>query len=68
MAQRRYGAFRQKPHVQKADCQLAAKGSADAGMEVSIQDRPVSAGRSAGRLISFAIRRYSSGPLNFAAH
>ena len=41
MAQLNYGTgtFRQTPHVQKADCQLAAKGSADAGMEVSIEDR-----------------------------
>jgi hypothetical protein len=34
------------PHVQKADCQLAAKSAAEAMMEVSIQDRSNSAERS----------------------
>jgi hypothetical protein len=31
-AQRRRGAFRQMPHVQRADCQLAVKGATDAVM------------------------------------
>jgi hypothetical protein len=39
MAQRRHGGFGQKPDVQKADCQLAVKGAADAAMQVSFQDR-----------------------------
>jgi len=38
--------FGQKPHVQKADCQLAAKGAANAAMEVNFQDRSKSAERS----------------------
>jgi hypothetical protein len=46
MAQQRHGGFRPKPHIQKADCPLATKGSADAGMEVSIEDRSKSAKRS----------------------
>jgi len=40
MAQRRHRDFRQKLHVQKADCQLAAKGAANAAIEISFQDRP----------------------------
>jgi len=36
-----------EPHVQKADCQLAAKGAADAEMEVNVhRDRSKSAERS----------------------
>jgi len=68
-AQRRHGRFDQKPHGQKADCQLAAKGAADAALEVSVQDRSKSAERS---------RRPAPRPrmtwhymfrlLNFAAH
>ncbi len=46
MAQRRHGGFGQKPHVQKADCQLAAKGAANAAMEGNFQDRSKSAERS----------------------
>ena len=46
MAQRRHGGFCQKPHVRKGDCQLAVKGAANAGIEISFQDRPKSAERS----------------------
>jgi hypothetical protein len=46
MAQRRHGGLGQNLHVQKADWQLAAKGAANAAIEISFQDRSESAERS----------------------
>jgi hypothetical protein len=46
MAQLRHGDFSQELCVQKADCQLAAKGGANTAIEISFQDRSKSAERS----------------------
>jgi hypothetical protein len=61
MVQRRRGSFRQKPHVHHADCQLAAKSTADAGIEVGgavPQTAP----------LPVVTRRFSSGLLKSATH
>jgi hypothetical protein len=68
MAQRRHEGFGQKLHMQKADCQPAAKGAANAAIEVSFQDRSKSAERPRRPSSYLSTGRYSSGPLNFAAH
>ena len=68
MAQLRHGDFSQELCVQKADCQLAAKGGANAAIEISFQDRSKSAERSRDRSHTFVTRRYRSGLLNFAVH
>ena len=68
VAQRRHRGFGQKLHVQKADCQPAAKGAANAAIEVSFQDRSSSAERPRRPPSHLSTRRYSSGPLNSARH
>ena len=68
MAQRRHEGFGQKLHVQKADCQPAAKGAANAAIEVSFQDRSKSAERPRRPSSYLSTGRYSSEALNFAAH
>ena len=55
--------------MQRANCQLAAKGDADVAMEVSIPDRSKSTGAvPQTALIPPLTRRYSSGLLDFAAY
>jgi hypothetical protein len=68
VTQRWDGGFGQKLHVQKADCQLAAKGAATqrsrSGSKVARSWRSGPAVRPS----YLSTRRYGSGPLNFAAH
>ena len=68
MTQRRHGDFHQKAHAQKADCQLAAKGAADAAKEeVSLQDCSRSADRSRRPLSILVLNwHYAFGPPDFA--